>query len=47
MKYKEDKKKAEKVAMSWWLFDIPEDQPQEKTEEKEDNSEENSEETAE
>ena len=47
MKYKEDKKKAEKVAMSWWLFDIPEEQSQEKPEEKVDSTEENIEESAE
>jgi hypothetical protein len=25
MKYKEEKKKAEKAEMNWWLFDIPND----------------------
>jgi hypothetical protein len=23
MKYKEEKKKAEKAEMNWWLFDMP------------------------
>jgi hypothetical protein len=29
MKYKEEKKKAEKAEINWWLFDIPEDKAQE------------------
>lgn len=33
MKYKEDKKKAEKVAMNWWLFDIPEEESKAEKEE--------------
>lgn len=39
MKYKEDKKKAEKVAMNWWLFDIPEEESKEDPKEDEKNDE--------
>jgi hypothetical protein len=39
MKYKEDKKKAEKVAMNWWLFDIPEEESKDEPKEDEKNAE--------
>jgi hypothetical protein len=42
MKYKEDKKKADKMATNGWLFDISEEKPQEDV--KEAISEENDEE---
>jgi carbonic anhydrase len=47
MKYKEDKKKADKMAMNGWLFDIPEEKTQEVNSEEvkeESSEEENSEE---
>jgi hypothetical protein len=39
MKYKEDKKKAEKIEMNWGLFDIPEEQPKEENVEESKNEE--------